>query len=960
MANLNLLTEGLVKNGTASGIREVKADELDILLDLDGADALTTVSGEVIDLIVDLGFLNSVESLKYKTTPLSTSGLIIKYGRELNSLITGTLQVVGEEIVVYPTASGYTYPRYFTLTHTTTGITLDHLIIENTEEEIDFGATGSLQGVTLVSPIAGGYSDVVEVPVFNSGSITTDIYVSVDISRTSRDIFENLEIAPAVTGTFYAVDPNNVPDNIPWQWGIFDKSTVDNDNNLVIIDTTQPTPGTQWSTGNVPGSYEYRTRSQEDVLKGGALVYPRFGDNSGFKLQFINAVAKTIAYSPGAVPYGIASNNTNKYYLQIAYDGENTLYWLRGISNSGGAREIYKYDLVSNTYSLVTSSVPDYNTYSGKGLIYHKGYLYILGGTSLSQVDNVTGTLVTRYHIATGTFTSMSPLPQVPNDHASFTLAEDYIYYSVGATSVRFYRYDLNENSWTMLPDWPGGTGSFACAQLGWNQAESKIWGVANERESGVCTGSQTTNALIYIFDTETLTWESETFTAPCFNQQGTSAIVYEMALLNKGTIVFYRGDTDYAAAYVLDYPPISTTSTWLSPVFLVRQGISTSGTGEDTVVISGFDSFHRVLVDRVEQEDISMTVDENISVETFEVRASDTSPAGDNTSESFTSSGVDTDRHVIGTTGDVLMDQSVNGLEFNHIGGGSSISAGYLYLNQPFATTGKMQYKFWWNPPQERGTGSANDRTAFFIVPYLDTLNTGLSPVRDSNTFRRTGNELIRIALGDETDSTFFTSLDLFKGGTAGTSSYAISAVSGRYYEVIFILDWETGDYSIRFDGVLLGIGNIPLNSRLFFEPQHSAEFYSSSTSPNQDFTEYFRYLTVSRIGLQAREDFAASPLHVDDPLYGVNGSLQFTTITENSAILPVSDYLQVRLTFKATNADDDRVVSKVKFPPIIRLPQVSPGSSKSVYIRYNFPPSNSLLQEQVFLKAYMAVDKP
>lgn len=960
MIKFNLLTEGFVENREDATL-EFSATELDSLLDVDEEGEVVTSSGDIISLVMDLGFMYSVDKLRYRTTPQEDlSNVTIQYGRTLESLVTASLSTEGEDIVVEPTISGFTFPRYFTLSHTVSqsGMTINNLVVENKEGEINFGEDSSLESITLSSPLTEGYGQIVEIPVVNSGTVATDIFVVVDTSRSSQDVFERLEIAPTATGVFQSLDLNQVPSTIPWEWGHFDNCTVNEDNELEIKGETLAI-GASWNPTISSFRSDYRQRAIADVVwNDGTSVLAKMGDTSGgsntaVRLLFLDFITRSITFAGDIVPYTITGANTNLTGLHFAYDGEDKIYWLRGSSTAGGSPEIYCYSVRDSSYSLVATLTKSHNTYFGKGIIYHEGDLHILGGTSSASANTTTGLKHVKYNLEGGTETSLGDLPTQPLEGATFRYFEGKIYYAVGGATVTLWSYDIEENLWTLLPEIPSGT---SIPSMAINPETRELWAV-NGDDGGQCTGSNNHAPSVRIFNLDTKTWGT-TFIPACGNLSGTSSAITEFEVFLGGSaLLFTNGSSSRFKAEVVGETPITVDASWTSPVFLMRQGVSPNGT----------ESFHRMLIDRIDSDSISMIYEDNLSVETFQIRSSSDSPAGDNFTESFTSSGIDTGSYVVGSTGGIFADQnSPQGLEINHTGS-SSISAAFLYTNQMFSTSGKMQYKFWWRPPvQKAGSGDEADRSSFYIVPFLDTINTGLGPIRNSNTFRRSNGDYIAIRLGNQTNTTTFTRISVFKGGggssgapDAGTDDYTISANSLRYYEVVFNVDWNSGNYTISFDGVDLGSGNIPLSSRVILQPQHSVEIYSSSTGTGVSFTEYFKHLTVSRVNLEARQDVAASPLHLEDPLYGINGSLEYIPVTVNSSILPVEDYLQAKLSFKGVNTKDRRVVSKIAFPVVIRLADVAPGESKSVFVRYNFPTSNQLIQDEIYLKAYMATDK-
>jgi hypothetical protein len=231
--------------------------------------------------------------------------------------------------------------------------------------------------------------------------------------------------------------------------------------------------------------------------------------------------------------------------------------------------------------------------------------------------------------------------------------------------------------------------------------------------------------------------------------------------------------------------------------------------------------------------------------------------------------------------------------------------------------------------------------------------------PIRDEDTYERAEGNYLRIRFGQNTDASGnFTRLRFYNGNT--TVLYPINAYSGRYYEVILNVNWDNLTYKLFFDGGLVGSGSVPGATRDNIGSQHSFEFFSIADGVTS--REKFKHFTVSRVGNVADEDYGTSgiPVHLDDPLFGTNGSLPWIPVTVNSALIPQYKYIQFKLTFKANQVYEDLFrVLNLYFPKVIKLEDVPSGGSKEVYLRYNFDPSNNLVTKQLYLKAWMFTDK-
>lgn len=943
MIKFNLLTEGFVQNVPTAGLKSLNAEEIDTLISITGNDATTVVSGEVVNLGMDLGHLHSVDRVRYVFSPISAAGIEIRYGREEGNMTLGALQVGASEVIVDITGSGYTFPRYISLRHApTSGIVLHSFIVENTDEEIDFGTDGNLTSISLNSPPTAGYSDVVEVPILNSGNLPADIYVSVESAETPVEVFENIELATTPTGIFQAFDPNSFPETIPWEWGHFYKCRVDNDNRLFVYEPNVEEIGSRWHSDR-PGSSEEMHWAKDVILQDGRNVFVKFVNNSGWRLILLDVLGQTSFQTGVTLPYS-PSTTTHLRGTCFVYDGNDKVYWLRGISSTdGGARELYAYSISAGTIS-VEGTLPDYNTYWGRQMVYKEGYLYIAGGTSSQQSNTTTGTLFTRYKISDGTTTSLSPLPEAPARSATLKILDNKIYYTCGSTNNEFYVYDIDINLWGTLPPKPFSQ-QYAFFDI--DEKNRTIWTYRAD-DGGYCSGSNNHAAVLRSYSIDSGVWSSTDLELPCDHWNTSAGGLDEFVIGVQSSIYLYsfRPDTAYITGYIFERPPVTVDDAyWLSPPILIGQ---TDQAATRVIIKDLIDETHKI------------THDTNLVTPNFQIRASATSPAGDNYIDNLTSSGVDLDRYVIGTVNGASVDQ-YEGLRVSHPGTSSEESAAFIYLNEFFGSGGTMQYKFWWHTPSDKAAGSdSNLPTSFYIVPYLDTINTGSTPVRDTESLRRTGGQYIRIILGQETDSGgSFSQIRLWKGNNSGGTNYTIAADPDSKYEIVFILNWETGAYKLRFGGQQIGTGVIALSDLTFLQTIHAVEFYSNSVGTGVTHIEDFSYLTVSRLNLEARTNAAATPLHLDDPLYGINGSLQWFPLTFDSSIFPHEPFIQLKLDFRINADVPQEIVEGIYFAPIVVLSGVEPGETKSAYVRYNFPAFNNLLQQQAYLKAWMTNDK-
>ena len=352
-----------------------------------------------------------------------------------------------------------------------------------------------------------------------------------------------------------------------------------------------------------------------------------------------------------------------------------------------------------------------------------------------------------------------------------------------------------------------------------------------------------------------------------------------------------------------------------------------------------------------------TLKFDSSLGVDNFEIRGSNTSPSAENVTETYDAALDQVDQFLLENLNENSLSVVSGGqLVFSHTGVTGELSTSYVYFSLPLNTTGEMQYKFWWNPPTDKKAGS-DHYSAFYIVPFLDATGVGALPDRDVDTLRRNVDDNIYLRFGQDSDSGgVFTQLKFYNGDFV--KNISVNAVSGNFYEVVLLINWETGAYRIKFDSEQVDSGTIPLIRISQLNPQHSYELFSASDETSME--EKYRQLAINRVGnVVVDENAVGVPVHEDDPLFGRAGSLEWVPITVNSPLMPKTDYIQYRLTFRSTGGRDGPVVTNVDFVPVVTLSGVEPGESESVWVRYNFPPGNSLSTNELNLKAWMRTDK-
>jgi len=929
MIKFNTLTESMVSNEPVVNQRDVNPEEFDLLVE--GSSGALSFSGSTINLLIDFGAQKSIDKLVYEFLPLSTSGLSIEYGRTLESMVSGSLLTSGTEIQVVPSISGYTYPRYFRLTHEegtgSSEITLNNFSILNTDDEVEFGSSGVMDSISVVSNQLSGYTEVYEVPVFNNHTIPTTLYVGADPDNESPlEVFERLEFSTTLTGTFLSVASGiSVPETVPWQWGVFENINVTDDNKLQLDDPSVTIPSfdlyeeVSLLAGNGTSSNFFST-----TLSDGSQVAAQF-DNL-YRLVFYDPIrnAKTTAALPAVIP----TNSTRGQH--IAWDNFDKLYYIFNSTD----QTIRYYDISANSHGIL-ATVSGYYFRQSRGVVHVDNDLYIFGASTSVGTDTTKGTKVIKVNITTLAVTELLDLPATPTSelHVTRFSGDNYVYalFTLGD----FYRYDITTNLWQQLAPLPGNFYTSISA----NDHDGLVWLVNSSDDA-------------YRYSPINGQFESTPLFDDIISNSPTTSmagIAVDGSFLVAQSLSASHGYATVARVLRTDVPapalPISISGYWLSPTFRLDNS----------------DWYHRILFDINESSGAEVKFDNSISTDNFQVRGSDLPPASDNLLENFDTE-IDRETYFTAVLNDyTLITTSGGDLTFSHDFVDTvttEYNTGYLYFSFPFSTTGEMQYKFEWKPPTDRITGSKLSK--FNLVPFLDTIDLGLLPERDIETLDRTEDNEIYLELGKDSDSGGdFSGLQLYNGSTK--TSFNANISSGSFNTIEWIINWETGSYQLLVNGQSSGSGTIPQIRLALLRPQHTYEFYSASQ--DVDTEESFKFLTVSRVGNEpvSEEEVpeVGIPVHRSDPLFGTSSSLPWTPVTTKSPLIPKTKYIQFKLTLRSDNQSLEANVNSIRFPVIIPLEDVQPLESKSVYIRYNFDSTDVLVTNQVNIKAWMFTDK-
>jgi N-acetylneuraminic acid mutarotase len=153
----------------------------------------------------------------------------------------------------------------------------------------------------------------------------------------------------------------------------------------------------------------------------------------------------------------------------LAYDGGRYIYttgW------SVGYLHLFRYDIVLNSWEELADPPPvvpggQPEDVGANVATFSDGYLYLFGGSTLSGSSDhpiVDTNAVLRYEVATNSWTRLDDAPRSMSFNPGAKDDEGGVYIASGV-DTSFYRYDLSTDTWTSLPDSPrvfrGASGAF-------------------------------------------------------------------------------------------------------------------------------------------------------------------------------------------------------------------------------------------------------------------------------------------------------------------------------------------------------------------------------------------------------------------------------------------------------------------------------------------------------------------
>ena len=931
---INLLNQSFIYNQTITNRYTLNAEEIRQLID---GVANIEVVDQNIKILIDLGTQKAVDKLIY-TYSGTSNDVIVEYGRDLENTVSGVVDLTASGIEVKLDIEDYKYPRYVYLTHYSTGFefTASGLQITNIKDDIRFGKEGTQEAVTIVPKDEDiGLSDPVELIVTNSGTLTSNMYVGIDTTNLDLDIFSRIELSPTVTGTFGSVNEElTMPNAVPWEWGVFTNTTIDEENKLILKDSTTFTvpyePNTRYTLNVAPPDNGFSPCSIPAKNSIGRDVIVTVGNTT--RIIIINPING--GYSLGAEMDPLPGNNIDERGGHgLAWDGNDRVYFLR---NSASPAVIRYYQISTNSYHQLGQVT--FYARASRWLCFKDGFLYAAGVQNSPGAADNRGTRFYRVNVDTLEATELQQIPYAPQSGATPMLVSlnDHIYYigTVSVSTQTLWRYHVSSGLWENLGLIPY-TFAYNLRGLSADPVDKSLI----HKQARFGTGGTTR---LYKFNTITGAYTLLT------EYSAIADTVNRFACQSLSLpIIYVRDSSSTSNIYITrTVPPIALDETvegqYLSPIFKVHHD----------------KNYHNILMDYLKPDNFILKYDESLGVDNFIIRGSNEPPASDNFIESFAED-LNPELYDVQTLNESSYLVSEGMLHFNHNfidSEDTPYNSAYAYNLLPFNTAGSMQYKFWWFPRTAKSSGIEMYPT-FYIVPYVDLVTAGALVQRDPENLRRLGGDYIFLRLGADSDTAGqYTQVRLWDGQETKAHSIVVSA--DRFYEICLLINWNLATYKIVIDGIEVGSGNIPVSTINLLRPQHSFEIFSAGR--NVSFQEKFKYITINRLGtVQPDLSDQAIPVHREDPLYGLNGSLDWHPVTVNSALIPKYEYVQFSLRMRATGGFDIPAIKTVQFPKVLKLEQVVPGESRRVYLRYNFPPQNNLYTNVVNLKTWMFTDK-
>ncbi len=340
--------------------------------------------------------------------------------------------------------------------------------------------------------------------------------------------------------------------------GVLDSVNIQND---AIKLSSAPGFWQQERLSNAPATINY---GGSMVYHGGKLYVFRGNNTKTFyEYDLSTGVWKTLANTPSNVTYGgqlsngpgdfiygfgggnttgfwrydVAANTWSDgdasdpsqqiyYGSAMIYDGDQYIYAFKGNDDA-----FMVYDILSDTWSNLTSvnfgspmNQTTNATYTGADLVYD-------GNNNIYAIQGNTRTGFSTYNIDSDSWTVLpnTPLPSSNDSQIVYDAPTNSIYFTVATGRVYFYKYSISDQEWTRLSDAPAPLGSGS----GSENIDGEIY----------VTRGNTTNTF-YKYRISDDSW-----LVPTFNLFGTFYKGSDPLTFNYGSQIIKGGGTNYYIA---------------------------------------------------------------------------------------------------------------------------------------------------------------------------------------------------------------------------------------------------------------------------------------------------------------------------------------------------------------------------------------------------------------------------
>ena len=169
------------------------------------------------------------------------------------------------------------------------------------------------------------------------------------------------------------------------------------------------------------------------ILTSEGMIYVGIGGSNSFYVYDIDSDSWS---SLSSAPFTFCENSS------ITFDPIRGYIW--AISLSGGLTTLYKYSIISNSWSIEDSNVP-FNVGAGTSILYYGNKLYVVTGGSSE--------LFYMYDIEAKSWSRLNDILKPVGDYGVAEIVNNNIYVIIGGGDEGFYKYDISTNMWSEITD---------------------------------------------------------------------------------------------------------------------------------------------------------------------------------------------------------------------------------------------------------------------------------------------------------------------------------------------------------------------------------------------------------------------------------------------------------------------------------------------------------------------------